>query len=229
VLFPVVVDSDSGEKPERLRTIFIQGTRLSLASVVPLAAALVLLARPLIHAWVGPRFEDSVLVAQILVAVVAVRVGNATATTLLKGAGRHRLLAYSNAGAALANVAFSLLWIRRYGLVGQAMGTFVPVAFTSAFILWPAACRRVGVTVTDAFARAVWPTLWPIAVMALVVIPLRDALPPRLYAVAITAAAGGACYLATFLAFAVKRDERRVYIAKATELARARGRVAVAA
>ena len=229
VLFPVVVDSDSGDKPERLRTIFIQGTRLSLASVVPLAAALVLLARPLIHAWVGPRFEDSVLVAQILVCVVAIRVGTATATTLLKGAGRHKLLAYSNAGAALANVVLSLMWIRRYGLVGQAMGTLAPVAFTSAFILWPAACHRVGVTVTGAFTRAVWPTVWPIAVMALVVIPLRDALPARLYAVAIAAAAGGACYLATFLAFAVKRDERRVYIAKATELARARRRVPAAA
>ena len=37
VLFPVVVDSDAGNKPERLRAIFIQGTRLSLVSVVPLA------------------------------------------------------------------------------------------------------------------------------------------------------------------------------------------------
>ena len=32
VLFPVVVDSDAGQKPERLRAIFIQGTRLSLVS-----------------------------------------------------------------------------------------------------------------------------------------------------------------------------------------------------
>jgi hypothetical protein len=49
-----------------------------------------MLAAPLIHAWVGPRFDESVLVAQILVFVVAIRVGNATATTLLKGAGEHR-------------------------------------------------------------------------------------------------------------------------------------------
>ena len=46
VLFPVVVDSDAGERPERLRAIFVQGTRLSLVSVVPLAAAMVLLAGP---------------------------------------------------------------------------------------------------------------------------------------------------------------------------------------
>jgi O-antigen/teichoic acid export membrane protein len=229
VLFPVVVDSDEGRRPERLRAIFVQGTRLSLVSVVPLAAAMMLLAGPLIRAWVGPAFEGSIVVAQILVVVVAIRVGNATATTVLKGAGQHRLLAFTNLGAALANVALSLLWIRPYGLVGQAMGTLLPVAFTSIFILWPAACHRVGLSVFGAFRQAVWPTLWPLAIMACIVVPLRNALPSRLYAVLLAGAAGSLCYAAVFLAFAVKRDERRIYIAKATELARFRRRVPAAA
>jgi O-antigen/teichoic acid export membrane protein len=229
VLFPVVVDSDAGQRPDRLRAIFVTGTRLSLVSVVPLAAAMTMLAAPLIRAWVGPRFDDSVVVAQILLVVVAIRVGNATATTLLKGAGCHRMLAFTNAGAALANVALSLLWIRRYGLVGQAMGTLVPVALTSILILWPAACRRVGLNVFAAFREAVWPALWPVAAMAIVVIPLREALPPRLYAVVIAGAAGTLAYAATFLALAVKRDERRTYIAKAAALVRSRNRVAAAA
>ena len=85
---------------------------------------------------------------------------------MLKGAGQHRLLAFTNAGTALGNIALSLLWIRHYGLVGQAMGTLIPVALASIFVLWPAACRRVGVGVGAAFAEAVWPTLWPVAVMA---------------------------------------------------------------
>jgi O-antigen/teichoic acid export membrane protein len=229
VLFPVVVDSDAGQKPERLRAIFIQGTRLSLVSVVPLAAALVLLARPLIRAWVGPSFDESILVAQILVTVAAVRVGNSTATTVLKGAGQHRLLAYSNGGAALANVALSLLWIRHYGLIGQAMGTFVPVVFTSLFILWPAACRRVGIGPLHAFREAVWPAIWPAVMMAAITIPLRDALPQRLFDVAVVGAIGAVCYLGVFLAFAVKREERMSYVAKLGELAKRRRRVAAAA
>src|SRR6185295_6837768 len=141
VLFPVVVDSDAGQRPDRLRMLFVEGTRLSLVTVVPLAGAMFLLMDPLVHAWVGPRFADSIVVAQILLVVVAIRVGNASATTVLKGAGLHRLLAFSNAGAALANVVLSLMWIRSYGLVGQAFGTLLPVAATSIAILWPAACR----------------------------------------------------------------------------------------
>jgi O-antigen/teichoic acid export membrane protein len=229
VLLPVVVDSAARTRRDRLRAIFIQGTRFSLVSVAPLAAALALLAAPLIHAWVGARFEGSIVVARILIAVVAVRVGCATATTVLKGAGHHRVLAASNAAAALANVGLSLLWIRRFGLVGQALGTLLPVAVTSTCILWPIACRRVGLTVTAAFRLAVWPAVWPVAVMALVVIPLRDALPVRLWSVALTGAAGVLCYATTFLAFAVKQDERRTYLARVSELARARLRVAAAA
>jgi O-antigen/teichoic acid export membrane protein len=117
VLFPVVVDSDAGGKPERLRAIFVQGTRLSLVSVVPMAAAMGLLADPLIRAWVGPKFVDSIIVAQILTCVVAIRVGNATATTVLKGAGHHRLLAYTNAGTALGHAG-----------TGRAGGNFRVVA-----------------------------------------------------------------------------------------------------
>jgi O-antigen/teichoic acid export membrane protein len=229
VLFPVVVDSDAGNRPERLRAIFIQGTRLSLISVVPLAAAMFLLMDPLIRAWVGPKFAESIVVAQILIVVVAIRVGNATATTVLKGAGQHRLLAFTNAGTAIANVVLSLLWIRHYGLIGQAMGTLLPVAFSAGVILWPAACRRVNVGLFMSFREAVWPTLWPIVAMAIVVVPLREALPARLWAVALAGAVGAVIYLTTFVALGVKRSERQMYMSKINELIAARRRKRVAA
>jgi hypothetical protein len=124
----------------------------------------------------------------------------------------------------------SLLWIRHYGLVGQAMGTLVPVAFSSIFVLWPAACRRVNIGVTAAVGEAVWPTVWPIAVIALVVIPIRQVLPARLWAVAFAGAIGAVVYLSTFLAFAVTGADRQLYMAKINELLRARRqRIAAAA
>src|SRR5215510_8856860 len=70
-LFPVVVDSAALGSARRLRMILVQGNRLSLAMVVPMAAGLGLLARPLVMAWVGPRFESSVKVIYVLAIVVA--------------------------------------------------------------------------------------------------------------------------------------------------------------
>ncbi len=80
--------------------------------VVPIAAALILLADPLIHAWLRDRDmrdrQGAVPIIQILAVAVAIRVGNATGTTLLKGAGEHRMLALVNLGTGLVNVVLSI-------------------------------------------------------------------------------------------------------------------------
>ena len=37
-------------------------------------------------------------------------------------------------------------------------------------VIFPAACRRVDMPVHSAFAQAVWPALWPVALMALMLV-----------------------------------------------------------
>src|SRR5438045_5542934 len=96
VLFPVVVDADATQQMGRLQQVLIEGTRLSLATVLPIAAILIVLAYPLVEAWVGMKMIVAAPVIQILAVVVALRVGNATSTTLLKGAGRVRHVAMVN-------------------------------------------------------------------------------------------------------------------------------------
>ena len=98
VLLPNVVDNDTGSRLDGLQRIFLVGTRFSLATVVPLSVTLILLAQPLLNAWVGESFTESELregavVLQVLALAVLARIGSATAGTLLKGAGRHRLVA----------------------------------------------------------------------------------------------------------------------------------------
>ena len=57
VLFSIVVDCDSGQRDERLRDVLVQGTRISLATSVPLAGTLALLAGPVVIAWTGARVQ----------------------------------------------------------------------------------------------------------------------------------------------------------------------------
>jgi O-antigen/teichoic acid export membrane protein len=222
VLFPVVVDSDATNKTERLQAVLIQGTRLSLATVIPIAAGLIVLAEPLVRIWVGPKMLASVTVIQILAWVLALRVGNATSTTLLKGAGRIRYLAGVNIATGLVNLALSALLIRPFGLDGVAYGTLIPVAFSSIFVLWPAACLRVGVPLAQSFRQAIWPTVWPGLVTALVLEVLRRGSPMTLTALALEAVAGGVVYVVLF-GVAVGRTDRALYSAKFAELTGWRG------
>jgi O-antigen/teichoic acid export membrane protein len=218
VLFPTVVDNDAAQRTDRLQAIFIQGTRLSLATVIPIGGAMMLMATPLVHAWVGPDFAGSVVVLHVLSLTVIVRVGSATATTLLKGAGQHRMVAWVNVITAVVNLSLSVVLVSSMGLAGVAIGTLVPVALTSMFVIFPAGYRRVGLSLGRTWAEAVWPAVWPAAVMAAFVWATRSLVAPNLMAVGAEMALAALVYAATFLVFGIKSVERRFYFAKAFEL-----------
>jgi O-antigen/teichoic acid export membrane protein len=220
VLFPVIVDSDASARGERLREILLEGTRLSLATVVPIATTLIILADPLIRAWVGakkPELLGSIPVLQILAVAVAIRVGNGTATMMLKGAGAHRFLAFVNLGTGLANVALSIIFVRIWGLSGVAIGTLIPVAFSAFVILQPAASRRVGVPLRTVLFHSVVPTLWPGAVVGAILLFARGTTPPAFSAVFGQMVFGGFLYLALFV-LAIGPRDRAMYGGKILEL-----------
>jgi O-antigen/teichoic acid export membrane protein len=220
VLFPVIVDSDAAERNERLRQILLEGTRLSLATVLPIATALVVLADPLVRAWVGttkPELLASVPVLQILAVAVAIRVGNGTAAMTLKGAGRHRMLAGVNLATGMANIACSIVLVQVWGLVGVAVGTLVPIAFSAFVVLHPAACRRVGLPLRTALFRAVLPALWPAVVTGAALAVMREMSPATLPAVLAHLVFGSVLYFALFF-LAIGSRDRALYTAKVHEL-----------
>ncbi len=220
VLFPIVVDRDQRARREQLQQILLQGTRLSLMMVLPISAALILLAEPLVRAWVGPAMLGAVPVIQILAIVVAVRVGNASATILLKGAGEIKKLAMVNIATGLANIALSALLIQRYGLPGVAMGTLLPVAFSAVLILYPAACRLIGLPLRRAISEAIVPPVWPALVVGGLLGAVRSISSGTLLAVLLQAATACLLYLALFFAFAIDRTDRDMYLGKLLQLVR---------
>jgi len=228
-LFPLVVDSDAAQQTERLRLLVLEATRVSLALAVPVCLGVGMLVPRIIEGWVGPRFAESATVAQILLAVVAIRVGCAGANSVLKGAGRHRLLAFTNAATAVVNVLLSVVAIRFYGLAGVALGTLIPVGIAAAFILFPAACRRVELGLVRTLRVAVWPALWPAGVMAAVVHVAAPLAGTNLYRLAMLLVLGGLTYEAVFFGAALSPVERRFYWSKFLQLTRRRRAVPVAA
>lgn len=221
VLFPLIVDSDTTNQQPRLQQILLEGTRLSLAMVIPMAAAIFVLADPLIRAWLGSGADavaGAIPVLQILSIAVAIRVGDATSTTLLKGAGRHKLVAGVNLAAGVVNVALSALLIGRFGLVGVAYGTLIPIACAAAFVLFPAACRRVGVPVGHAFLHAVVPAVWPAIAAGAFLVLVRTSVPSTLWAVLLASGVAGLVYLALFIGIALSPRERSFYIEKAKQI-----------
>jgi O-antigen/teichoic acid export membrane protein len=187
--------------------------------VLPIAAALVALGEPLIRAWVGPEMLGGVTVLQILAVAVAIRVGNGTATTLLKGSGGHRMLAWVNLAVGAANVLLSIVLVRWFGLAGVAFATLASVS-SATLILAPLACRWVDLPWTAVVGRSVLPALWPAFVVVAALMATRDfSSAGGLLRVLVHAACGWCLYVALFF-IAIRREDRAAYVSKARELLR---------
>src|SRR5215204_1780714 len=219
VLFPVVVDNSTIQRTDRLQKILIQGTRLSLGMVVPLATVLGLTARPLVMVWVGPQFAESVNVIYILSVVVALRVGNATSAVILKGSDLHKFLAFSNLSMAVGNLVLSVLLVRTYGLIGVAIGTLIPMAVIAIFVVFPAACRRVGLPVFTVARKSVWPAVWPAIIMGAFIVLSRGRLAPTdSWAGLISQAVIGAAIYTVLFLLAMDKKELDWYFNKVKEV-----------
>jgi Na+-driven multidrug efflux pump len=137
---------------------------------------------------------------------------------VLRGAGQHRMLAFVNIATGLVNVALSVALIRPFGLEGVAYGTLIPIAIAAVFIVFPAACRRVGVSLGMAVRHSVFPALWPAFIVGVVLAMTRHISSGTLLAVVLQASGGGLLYLALFFAIAIGRRDRALYAAKFVEL-----------
>lgn len=213
-LFPFIVDSDTTGRTDELRQTFVQGTRLSLAMAIPLAGGVALLAHPLIRSWIGPSFSQTATILQMLAALVVLRVGTATANGILKGAGEHqRLTAYVGI-TGVGNLALSIALVKPFGLVGVALGTILPVAIMAAFATFPRACRRVGLTPLQAVRVAVWPALWPAAVLVVLLAATASIGDARMLTIAAKLLVAALVYGALFVGLALSRTERARYLEK---------------
>ncbi len=197
VLFPAVVDLGARGEDGRLRTLLVEGTRVSIALALALGIGVIVLAEPLLAAWVGPGLVGSAATLQVLAFAMVVRVVQATGATILKGSGGHRYLAANNAVVAACNLGLSVALVRPLGILGVALGTAIPVAAGSAFVI-PKACRHLGLPVGRLLREAIWPATWPALPAAALLAAWRAlAHPANPHLLAVLAA--GACAAAVYL------------------------------
>jgi O-antigen/teichoic acid export membrane protein len=138
----------------RLQRIFIVGNRACAFIMFPLCITLVILGRPIIESWVGARYLASYSVLVLLVVPRSLYLAQSTSIKILVGMSHHRVLASVLLLEGGVNLLFSVLLVRRFGIVGVALGTAIPLTCTSVLFLPRHLCRLLGLPLGTFLRRA---------------------------------------------------------------------------
>lgn len=139
---------------DRLRKIFIAGNRACAFVVFPITVSLIVMGKSVIEAWMGPRYVSSYIILLILLIPSTLYNMQTTSNRILFGMSQHRSLAIIVLIEGVANVILSVLLVRPFGIVGDAMGTAIPLLCTAIVFLPRHMCRRLEVPLSKFLSEA---------------------------------------------------------------------------
>jgi O-antigen/teichoic acid export membrane protein len=126
-LLPRMSQLDGQGRYGEIRRLFVDMTRLSALASLAIGSMLILHGRTVLLLWVGPQYVSSYPILVLLaIGAIASSAQLGTIHTLI-AKGRHRAYGIWTLGEGLANLILSIIWARRYGIVGVALGTAVPL------------------------------------------------------------------------------------------------------
>jgi O-antigen/teichoic acid export membrane protein len=225
ILMPLASQLHGEGDSNRLKALFVGSARVALGLFIPVAAALIVLASPLLTAWVGARYAGDADIVVILISAGLLDILLWPAASMLQASSGHRMLAWFAAVSALINRVLSLALVRGMGVAGVALGTLIATGLEAAMVL-PYAMRRYEVTAGTFLRSVMMPALLPAAPSVAVLVLLRATIEPTAFpAIILVGAVGGLVYVACYLSFPASAQERLALgrlLAQTRELSRRR-------
>lgn len=127
----------------KIRESFLLATKISVCLASFLFFGLVAWGKPLILRWMGPRYMDAYGPLVVLAAALLMDLWQVPAGNFLNAIFKHRSFAVLTLAEGFVNLAVSLALVRRYGILGVALGTLV-AAVLVRIIAQPWWLSRVG-------------------------------------------------------------------------------------
>ena len=164
IFLPMSSQSDAKGDLKQLRKIFIAGNRACALVIFPVTATLIILGKSVIEAWVGRRYvAGSYPVMMVLLLPTTLILAQNATPRIIYGMAKHKTLAWVTSIEGIANLILSVVLVRWIGVIGDAIGTAVPLSFTAIYFTPRYLSRLLGVRVWT-FLREAY--LLPLALSA---------------------------------------------------------------
>ncbi len=155
IFVPMSSQSQAKGDLDALRKIFVAGNRACAFIIFPITAVLTILGKSVIEAWVGPKYvAASYPVLLVLLYPTTLMLAQSASGRTLWGMARHRTWAWVVLAEGASNLILSVILVRRYGILGDAIGTAIPLTCSMVFFLPQHLCRLLGIELRTYLYRA---------------------------------------------------------------------------
>jgi len=160
---PLASSFSARNQYDQLRRLHLRGTQVVLLITYPIVITLFVRGDTLLRLWIGTKFSvEATEILQILSVATAIMLANASVNGVALALDRQRTLAAVTLVEGVANLALSIILVRRMGVLGVALGTLIPAVLIS-FIFWPQYLCKLLKMSTIGYMRDAW--LRPVAAM----------------------------------------------------------------
>jgi O-antigen/teichoic acid export membrane protein len=134
IFVPMASQSDAKGDMGKLRKLFVAGNRACGLIIFPVSLILIILGKTVIEAWVGAKYvADSYPIMLIVLIPTTLVLAQGASPRILFGMARHQTLAWVASMEGIANLILSIVLVQRLGVIGDAIGTAIPLSFTAVY------------------------------------------------------------------------------------------------
>jgi O-antigen/teichoic acid export membrane protein len=207
VLLPAYAELSAVDDAERVRRLFVGGSRAVGAISLPMVLAMVLLGRPFIDLWVGEGYEQTGVLLFLLAPPLFLSFLVAAGDKLLWAKGKVRVNSYVAIVDTVLNLGLSVTLTLAVGLPGVALATLISVLTTNGLWLMPYICREAGLPARAYLTRVLWPIFVPAAPATAVVLLLTPVIGVASYlSLVLLGACCAGSYWGTYLALNARSE-----------------------
>jgi O-antigen/teichoic acid export membrane protein len=155
IFVPMSSQSEAAGNIDRLQKIFVVGNRACAFTALPIAAVFVILGKSIIEVWVGKQYvAQGYPVLLTLVFPYTLMLVQSASGRVLFGISKHGTLAVVTLVEGAANLILSIWLVRPYGIVGDALGTAIPLLGTYLLFMPFHLCSRLEIRVSTFLRQA---------------------------------------------------------------------------
>ncbi len=224
-LLPRMSQLEGQGRTSELTEFFLRTTKVTAIVSLYIASLAFLDGKSLLRVWIGERIVSSYWLLAVLTIGYLVALVQMPSPSLMYAKGRHRVLGWWTIGEGIANLILSIVWARRYGLMGVALGTAVPMLVTGLFIQPLYVCHLLKMPIRQyiqkSFARPLfaWAIFFTFAMFAFAGQTQSSIVPFGLIVLA-----QSALYAILSYAIALTAEEQRETLQRCLRAARSLGR-----